>query len=50
MTPTAAASVAVAQPKYMDPITANTNNRTGIRKRLSANISENFIEGSGDGR
>ncbi len=49
-TPTAAASVAVAQPKYMEPMTENTNNKTGIKNRLSASISPKLILGSGGGR
>ena len=50
ITPTAAASVAVAQPKYIEPITAKTKQSTGIRKRLSASMSLSDIDGSGSGR
>ena len=49
-TPTAAASVAVANPKYIDPMTTQTNPITGTRNRLSFIILENGIEGSFCGR
>ena len=50
MTPTAAASVAVAQPKYIDPITMKTSAITGARNRLSLIILAKLIDGSGFGR
>ena len=50
ITPTAAASVAVAQPKYIEPMTMKTSAITGARNRLSFSILEKPIEGSGFGR
>src|SRR5699024_5349394 len=48
-TPTAAASVAVAMPAYMDPITRMTRDTTGISVRDAATFCRKVILGSAVG-
>ncbi len=43
ITPMEAASVAVAQPPYMDPMTTRISRMIGIRKRLSRSFSEKLM-------
>ena len=49
ITPNDAASVAVAQPRYIEPITNETNRITGIRNRDSLILSTSVVFGSGGG-
>jgi len=49
ITPKAAASVAVANPIYIDPMTRAMSRSTGIRKREFFTFSEKDICGSGVG-
>ena len=48
-TPTDAASVAVAHPKYIEPITAMTREITGSRNRLSYSICLKGMASEGSG-
>ena len=49
MTPMAAASVAVAKPRYMDPITTVISAKTGSKKRELRSFSPKLIPVSASG-
>jgi hypothetical protein len=49
MTPMAAASVAVATPAYIEPMTSRISVKTGMRKRDCLTFSLKAICGSGAG-
>ncbi len=49
MTPKAAASVAVAKPRYIEPMTTQIRQITGIRKRELRTLPRKLMYGSGFG-
>ena len=49
ITPKAAASVAVAKPRYIEPMTSSTSRATGIKNSDAFSFSNRVVLGSGGG-